>query len=158
MNKPLYIVETGTLNSDNNWLGFGQSTMIWDWLISKTKGIVNSVDIDLNNIKFARSKCNNINFVHCDSVGYLRGLDENNIDLLYLDSYNWSKEDHISSCLHHMTELGAIWDRLPKNCIIAVDDRHNDLDGKHALVELFFTNIIKIQPVIRCHMIIWVKP
>ena len=161
-NKPLKIIETGTLNSENDWLGYGQSTMIWDWIISRTKGVAYSVDTDLEKIRFGRSKCNqfniNINFIHCDSMGYLRGVDAIGLDLLYLDSFNWSKEEHISSCIHHMGELAAIWDRLPSGCLIAIDDRHSDVEGKHALVDLFFSNIVKIQPLVKCHLIVWKKP
>lgn len=157
-NKELSIIETGTLNSENDWLGYGQSTLIWNWLASKRKTNICSVDIDVEKIRFGRARCENVKFIHCDSMGYLRGVDASSLDLLYLDSFNWSKEQHISSCLHHMGELAAIWDRLPRGCMIAVDDRHTDTDGKHALVDLFFTHIIKIQPIVKCHLIVWKKP
>lgn len=157
-NRELFIVETGTLNTTNDWLGYGQSTLIWDWVISKTKGLVYSVDIDIEKIKIARLSCNNINFINCDSIGFLRGLEASKIDLLYLDSFNWSLEEHISSCLHHMTELGAIYDRLPRGCLIACDDRHNDFDGKHVLVETFFSKIVKIKPISKDHLVVWRKP
>lgn len=157
-NRPLNIVETGTLRSENDWLGYGHSTLLWDWIISKTNGLFYSVDIDSAAIKFARARTKNTNLIHCDSIGFLRGAEASNIDLLYLDSYNWSEEEHISSCLHHMTELGAIWDRLPSGCLIAVDDRHSDISGKHVLVDLFFSAIIKIEPLIKCHVIVWKKP
>lgn len=157
-NRPINIIETGTLRAENDWLGYGHSALLWDWIISKTGGNFYSVDIDHEAIRFARARCKNINLIHCDSVGYLRTVDAEKVDILYLDSYNWSKEDHISSCLHHMTELGAIWDRLPSGCLIAIDDRHTDHLGKHVLVELFFVEIIRIQPLIKCHVIVWRKP
>jgi hypothetical protein len=156
-NKELCIVETGTLNSDNDWLGYGQSTLLWDWIIAKTKGSIYSVDIDIEKIRYGRARCKNVNFIHCDSMGFLRGIDASKIDLLYLDSFNWSKEEHISSCLHHMGELAAVWDELPNGCLIAVDDRHNDNDGKHVLVELFFSKILQKQALSKNHLIVWKK-
>lgn len=157
-NRPLKIIETGTLRAENDWLGYGHSTLLWDWIIKKVGGLVYSVDIDYEAIKFARARCNKIDFIHCDSVGYLRGADANNLDLLYLDSYNWSLEEHISSCLHHITELGAIWDRLPRGCLIAVDDCHTEFLGKHVLVNSFFSQLINQKPIIDCHVQIWRKP
>ncbi len=157
-NKELCIVETGTLNSDNDWLGYGQSTLIWDWLISRTKGIVYSVDIDIEKIRYGRARCNNVNFIHCDSFGFLRGFDASKIDLLYLDSFNWSKAEHVSSCLHHIGELAAIYDRLPSGCLIAVDDAHSPTEGKHVLVNYFFKEFFKQPPLVSCHLQVWKKP
>lgn len=157
-NKPIYMIETGTLNTDNDWLGYGQATLLWDDIVSKTLGKVYSIDIDLDKIKFARSKCKNINFIHCDSIGYLRGVDATDLDFLYLDSYDWDLDKHISSCLHHMTELGAIWDRLPSGCLLAVDDCHSETHGKHVLVHSFFEKLLNLKPIISCHIQIWRKP
>jgi len=157
-NKPLTIIETGTLRAENDWLGYGHSTLMWDWIVSKTSGDVYSVDIDHDAIKFARPRCNNIKFIHCDSIGYLRSVEASKLDLLYLDSYNWSPQEHISSCLHHMTELGSIWDRLPSGCLVGVDDCHSETLGKHVLVNLFFEKLIKQKPLVNCHVQIWRKP
>ena len=156
--RPVNIIETGTLRAENDWLGYGHSTLIWDWIANKIGGIINSVDIDEEAIKLASSKTKHINFVHCDSFIYLRHVNASKLDLLYLDSYNWSRELHISSCLHHMGELAAVYDKLPKGCLIAVDDRHTNELGKHVLVDKFFDSIVKTIPLIKCHMIIWEKP
>lgn len=156
-NRPIKIIETGTLRKNDDWLGYGHSTILWDFIVSKTGGIAKSVDIDLDMIRFARSICKNITFIHCDSVGFLRGTDVLDVDLLYLDSYDWSKNDHISSCLHHITELGCVWDRLPKGCLIAVDDCHSRTEGKHVLVHQFFKEILKQEPIINCHVQVWRK-
>ena|ERR1700744_2879728 len=107
-NKSINIIETGTLNTDNDWLGYGQATLVWDWIISKTTGSVYSVDNDFEKIKFGQARCKKVKFIHCDSIGFLRGADASALDLLYLDAYDWELEKHISSCIHHMTELGAI--------------------------------------------------
>jgi hypothetical protein len=156
--KPLKIIETGTLRKDDDWLGYGHSALIWEWLLSKKPGKCYSVDIDHTAIKFARTKCKYIDFIHCDSIGFLRGADATDLDLLFLDSYDWGPEKHLSSCLHHMTELGTIWDRLPSGCLVVVDDAHSATEGKHVLVHNFFEKMLGLQPLISCHMEVWRKP
>jgi len=156
--KPIKIIETGTLRKDNDWLGYGHSALVWDYILSKKEGTCFSVDIDHEAIKFARTRCSKINFIHCDSVGYLRGANAENLDLLFLDSYDWSIEKHLSSCLHHMTELGTIWDRIPSGCLIAVDDCHSATEGKHVLVHNFFEKMFNLKPLISCHVEVWRKP
>ena len=155
-NRPLKIIETGCHRGEN-WLGYGHSTVLWDYIISKTGGEVYSCDIDSEAIKFARSKCEKVKFVNCDSIGFLRTCDAENLDFLYLDSYDWSREKHVSSCLHHMGELAAIYDRLPKGCLIAVDDAHSQTEGKHVLVHQFFDKILNQNPIVSCHTIVWRK-
>lgn len=157
-NKELLIVETGTLKKDTDWLGYGHSALLWDWIVERTGGKIYSVDINMEAVKFTRARCKHVRPIHCDSIGFLRGFNEENIDLLYLDSYDYSAETHIPSCLHHLGELAAIWDRIPSGCLVAVDDRHDDARGKHVLVELFFSKIIKIEPLIKCHVVVWRKP
>ena len=143
--SPVNIVETGTLRKDDDWLGYGHSTLLWDWILERTEGKGFSVDIDRQAIDFARSKCKHLTFIHEDSVGFLRGLSKEifakTIDLLYLDSFDWSKELHLSSCLHHMGELAMIYDQLPSGCLIAVDDAHNENEGKHVIVRNFFRDV-----------------
>lgn len=156
--KKLKIIETGTLRSANDWLGYGHSTLLWDWILSKKEGECYSVDIDYNAIKFARERCKRVEFIHCDSVGFLRTCDAENLDLLFLDSYDWSKELHINSCLHHMTELGSVWERVPSGCLIAVDDAHSSTEGKHVLVHNFFEKMFNMQPLVSCHTQVWRKP
>lgn len=154
----LKIIETGCLREENNWLGHGHSTLIWDYILSRKKGKCFSVDIDYDAIKLARSKCTKIDFIHCDSVGFLRNADAQNIDLLFLDSYDWSPEKHINSCLHHVTELGSIWERLPSGCLVAVDDCHSQTQGKHVLVQSFFEQMYNLEPLAIGHLQVWRKP
>ena len=60
-----------------------------------------------------------------DSISYLEALSDGvveQIDLLYLDSYDFSVPDPMPSQLHHFRELNAVYKRLSKNVSIAVDD------------------------------------
>lgn len=160
--RPVNIVETGSLRTEHDWMGHGQSSLLWDFIVEKTKGKGFSVDINHEVVEFARARSKNLSFIHADSVTYLRSLSQDpfakTIDLLYLDSCDWSKENHIESCLHHMGELAMIYDKLPSGCIIAVDDCHNENQGKHVIVRNFFRDIIKIQPVCLTHVAVWKKP
>lgn len=158
LNRPVHIVETGTTCKDNDWLGYGHATLMFDWILSKTGGVGNSVDINPVACKFSRSKCTHMRVTNCDSIGFLRGYSmPEKIDLLYLDSYDWSPDLHVRSSLHHMGELAAIYERLPVGCLIAVDDCHSDKDGKHVMVNLFFKHFLQQEPLVKCHMQIWKK-
>lgn len=156
--KEIKIIETGTLRKDNDWLGYGHSTLLWEYILTKKPGRCFSIDIDLEALKFARNRCVKVDFIHCDSVQYLRKTNGDDLDLLFLDSYDWSKNNHLSSCLHHMTELGTIWDRIPSGCLIAVDDAHNETEGKHVLVHNFFEKMFGLKPIVSCHVEVWRKP
>lgn len=156
------IIETGTCRTENDWLGFGQSTLIFDWMLSKKEGQFISVDNDMEAIRFARTKCKNVNFVHADSIGFLRNTDTDNLSLLYLDtselgSWELNSENKVSMILNSMTELGSIWKKLPPGCLIAVNDCYNN-NGKHTLIKMFFEKIVGIYPAISSHLTIWRKP
>ena len=71
---------------------------------------------------------------------YNNYYDINNIDLIYLDSYDldWNKP-HKSS-LHHLKELCAIIPKLKKGCVIIIDDNNNGI-GKGQYVSNFLENI-----------------
>lgn len=157
--RQLKIVETGCQRTENDWLGMGHSTELWNWIVAVTGGTATSIDITIENIQFIRNKCPRVKFVHADSIGCLRGMSklDSELDLLYLDSFDWSPSLHVSSCLHHMGELAAIWDKLPVGCLIAVDDCHTENLGKHVLVRKFF-DMIGVPPLVECHVQVWRKP
>lgn len=158
LGRPPLIVETGTLRKTDDWLGYGQATMQFDWLAHKIKAKVISVDIDKKTCEFSQRVCKNVNVCNADSILFLRNFqDAEKIDLLYLDSFDWSTDLHVSSSLHHMGELAAIWDRLPKGCLVAVDDCHGETRGKHVMVRDFFKNMLGKEPLIKCHIQVWEK-
>lgn len=159
LNRPIMIVETGTARERGNWMGDGQSTLIWDWLLGELHGQAYSVDLNSEAVEIARSQVSRVKCVCEDSQKFLRSfLDADQIDLLYLDAYDWgdSRRGNILSELHHIGELAAIYERLPTGCLIAVDDCHGIDQGKHVLVQEFF-NRLGMEPLHRGYITIWKK-
>ncbi len=154
---PVNIVETGSLRTTNDWLGYGQATMVFDWILGQTGGSGHSVDIDLTTCHHARRNVKHMRVVHADSIGFLRGFGFETLDLLYLDAYDWSPALKVESALHHMGELACIFNRLSTGCMIAVDDCHSEAEGKHVLVRDFFKSMFGKDPVVKSHVQVWVK-
>jgi cephalosporin hydroxylase len=156
------IIETGSAHDTDNWEGQGQSTLIWDWLMSK-QVLVSALSIDITpkSVETAASQCPAVKFICGDSVKSLNDLDSSvfkKVGLLYLDSFDWSPAQNLESSFHHMAELATCWRLLPSGCMVVVDDRHGDEEGKHWLVEAFMSHYLKLKPVFRNHQIGWIKP
>ena len=117
------IVETGCARKENNFDGDGMSTLIFDEYVKQYGGTFFSVDINPDNTAFAKSKCSKA-IVHTgDSVDFLYNLQVNDIDLLYLDSYDFDPQKPHPSSLHHLMELTAVMPALkPGSTMIVVDD------------------------------------
>ena len=157
LGRPVGIVETGCLRLAGNWAGDGQSTAVWDWLISNLGGYGHSYDISAESVAAARSAVRLMQIHQQDSVEALTGFaSASTIDLLYLDSFDWSA-DSSASAQHHLKELQAIYDRLRPGCLIAIDDCFSDLEGKHALAKDWLAGI-GIQPVTKGYITVWRKP
>ena len=155
MDRPL-IIETGCLRSENDWAGNGQSTLLWSWM-AQHGAQVGSVDIDEQNVRFARQRCPGVYVQFSDSIEFLSVLQEpNRIDLLYLDSYDHDPP-YGPSELHGAGELACVWDKLKSGCMIAVDDCNGDGTGKHYLIRHFFDRM-GIKPVVASYIHIWIKP
>lgn len=151
------IIETGTLRQPGNWAGDGQSTALWDWIVAKTGGTAISTDINFYNCEVAAKTCPNVR-VNCgDSVAFLRGYLPANINLLYLDAFDYAPGAELSSMMHHAAELAAAWDQLPSGCLIAVDDCHSDSNGKHAMVRHILSGI-GVQPEVTGYITVWRRP
>jgi len=128
-NKPLKIIETGTMWSsveDN----MGAFTLVFADLIKNwTGGILTTIDISeksINNCKETTKEfADVINYVLQDSVSYLESLSDDevaSIDYFYFDSYDLSLPDPVPSQLHHYRELSAVYKRLADDVIVSVDD------------------------------------
>lgn len=156
-----HIIETGSAWDLDNWEGQGQSTLIWDWLIENCtdRGIhAYSIDITPASVENSQKQTSHVEYRCADSVITLNVADVSHCGLLYLDSYDWTSEKNLESSFHHMAELATVWAKLPKGCMIVVDDRHGDMKGKHWMVEAFLSEYLKIKPVFRNHQIGWIKP
>ena len=127
----LTIVETGCLRAPGNWAGDGQSTFMFDHLISKAGGRVFSVDIAPEAVAQARAVASaNVQVVLNDSVGFLSAFREP-IDLLYLDSFDLYLDDPMPSAINHLYELCAVAGRLRPGSVVAVDDSLVLMDGRN---------------------------
>lgn len=118
----LLIVETGSYREENNYEGDGCSSLLFDTFVDYHCGNFFSVDIDpvaCNLTKEATKHCQ----VYCeDSVEFLSNF-KDEIDLLYLDSFNiedWSNDWPAAS--HHLKELFAAHYCLSPGALVVVDD------------------------------------
>ena len=145
LSKDFYtIVETGTTRNPGNFLGDGCSTIMFDeYINTKIDGLLYTVDISLEACNVASSITSDKTIVTLgDSVEFLSNFEfPEQIDLLYLDSYDFDfNNPHVSS-LHHIKELTAIYARLQSGTMIVVDDNFRDGTGKGAYVRSFLDNV-----------------
>lgn len=153
------IIETGTAWDQDNWEGQGQSTLIWDWLASKSGVEVYSIDLSKEHIETAKKQTKYVHYLTGNSIEVLNQIPKALLErckLLYLDSFDWSQDLNLESAYHHMAELTSVWSSLPVGCMVVVDDRHGDHIGKHWMVEAFMT-VLSIKPVFKNHQIAWIK-
>jgi predicted O-methyltransferase YrrM len=159
-NRPGLIVETGTARIEGNWGGDGQSTLIWDWLAERLPVRVKSVDINPEFVEIARKQVKHTEVICANSLNMLSGLsdvDLYDMTLLYLDSFDWHPSIALDSMFHHMAELATVWAKLPRGCLVVVDDRHSDTQGKHFMVQVFMEQL-GIKPAFVGYQIGWYKP
>ena len=133
------IVETGT------WRGMeadGQSTRLFSLLASELGADFYSVDINPEHVARSRDVCAkhnlaNVSHSTCDSVLFL-SLFRTPIQLLYLDSYDFSVTTPLPSQLHQLAELGAAWGKLSTHrSIVLLDDCDVPGGGKGLLTTEF---------------------
>ena len=116
-NKTSYtIVETGCAAHGT------QSTLLWDKFVNCFGGKVLSVDL----CKSAVDKTNELTsdkttVVHSNSLDYLPTICEN-IDFLYLDSYDVDFLNPLPSAEHHLKEFKCVKHLLRKGSVILIDD------------------------------------
>lgn len=153
---PVIIVETGCVRQRNNWLGDGQSTLIWDWLVTRNGGLLTSIDIDEAACQVAMSLTENCRAIVGDAVQELAGIPYmEHVDFLYLDSLDW--DGTMRSPMHHVEELGSCWDRLRPGCWIAVDDCFEPTRGKGQEINRVLQSV-GINPIYTGKVTIWEKP
>ena len=139
---PPVIVETGTLREPNNYEGDGCSTLLFDTFIEYFDGKLCSVDIDPEACFLAAAATINAEVVNSDSVAYLNSF-EDEIDILYLDSYNiedWNFD--WPAATHHLKELFAAYNNLSPGSLVVIDDNvrnphTNNKMGKGRIVREF---------------------
>jgi hypothetical protein len=122
------LVETGTARKPNNWMGDGQSTVVFGHYCQKYGGRLWTCDISEQAIASSRQVSaafrDSIEYVASDSVEFLRKFDRP-IDLLYLDSFDFPDDptgDHNPPQDHAVREAQAALPHLHNQSIILVDD------------------------------------
>ena len=135
------LVETGTSREGlHGAKSNGAATIVFGKWAKENGGFLHSVDISENSILNAQKEVDRQalnNFVkihHSDSVAFLENFEEK-IDLLYLDSYDYSDDVEVQklSQEHHLKEFKAIEDRLHNNTIVLIDDCDLPNGGKGKL-------------------------
>jgi len=108
--------------------------------------------------------CPKTSVVQSDSVLYLQQLNDKlkaenrKIDLLYLDSFDWTPELQVESATHHLKELESILSSLKKGALVGVDDNWmvgSTRVGKGWLVLEYFKNL-GIEPAFDQYQIFWI--
>lgn len=129
LNRPILVVETGTMWSKLND-NMGAFTLVFGDLIKNwTGGKLITIDISKENIencKLTTAEYSEvIEYITSDSVQYLESMSDDEvkkIDFIYFDSFDFYVPDPIPSQLHHFRELMGVYKRLSPNVYIAVDD------------------------------------
>jgi hypothetical protein len=141
LNKQKYnILETGCCRLANNFDGDGMSTVIFDEFINFYDGLFCTVDINQDNINFAKSQISDKSVTVCDdSVFYINKLSkvvnpfdgkQLKVDLLYLDSFDIDDSNPHPSAFHHFKEFLAAQPIIGPGTLVVVDDHKNDSLGK----------------------------
>jgi len=121
------IVETGTIRKLGNWLGDGQSTLVWDAAARVLAGHVTTIDIDPIGMHLVDELAlTHTTAITGDSIVTLRKLSAAT-DLLYLDAFDINFAAPKPAQHHHLREIVAAWHLCRTGTIVAVDD--NTLEG-----------------------------
>ena len=161
--RPLCIVETGCMRPPclpDHEFEDGQSTLVWDLLARITNGRCITIDINPQNIEYAKERVSNRTDLICgDSIPILSTFTPPAmIDLLYLDSMDLKEGVELDSALHHAGELAAAWKWVPSGGIVAVDDCVGPFIGKHALIRCYFEILGNLHPRALGNISWWERP
>ena len=145
----------------DNYIGDGQSSLLFDAYINEYGGEFYTVDISKESVDFCRSKVSEKSVVtQDDSIKFLKRLnskfiEENKkIDFLYLDSFDAPRDNPnvlFQSSLHHLYEFMTILPSLKSGTLVVVDDcwfENGNLSGKGTMIWDYMSKI----EVIPCHV------
>jgi len=141
--RPVRIVETGCARRDpsldESWRGDGCSTILFDRYVRSRPGCdLISIDIDQRAVDACAVAAPNAQ-VYCGNgamllgdlaAGRMRGQE---IDLLYLDSMDFVRDDPLPSAIHHHAELMAAMPLIGPRTLVVVDDAPATIDGSQAV-------------------------
>jgi len=161
--RPMLIVDTGGMRKFGNWADDGQSSYQWGEFAGMYDCEVHTVDPDPQAAQVVRAHCRPEVQAHSgDSVDFLYQMARKNggrqIDLLYLDSFDFDAENPFPSAMHHVKELIAARPCLHKGSIVAIDDNlylaDGGMTGRGYLAMQWFEHL-NIAPVHRGHQLVW---
>ena len=132
-------METGCLRA-LNWEGDGCSSILFDDFAKRTGSRFISIDKDPAHCALARRHCPRAQVLCGDSVATLYRLRQRlqQVDFLYLDSYDVDWNNPHPSALHHLKELCAAAPLLGRGAIVFIDD-NTDSSGKALYVKSTLT-------------------
>lgn len=159
---PVYLLETGCVRHLGNWAGDGQSTVLFDDLVSHVGGNFWSVDIDAEAVEMSRSITGSHTTMDTsDSIAWLaefpRRFPERLMHLIYLDSYDIDWNDPHPSALHHLQEFVHAWHLLRPGGLLVVDDDLGPGRGKGMYIRDHLQRL-GIAPLFSEYQVGWVKP
>lgn len=124
LNKPLNILETGSMNTR----GSRAFTLLFGHLAQMTSGRLTTIDMNPEVVSKCRELTkeyeDSITYVCEDSVSYMESLSRESVqelDLIILDSWDLDVFDPLPSQIHHLRELLSVVKNL-KDCVVMVDD------------------------------------
>lgn len=131
------IVETGTARcGDTNFDGDGGFTIIFGHWAFDHDADMYSVDISESHIQIAHDASipyhRNLYLILQDSVEFLHEF-QDEIDFLYLDSYDYDENNPGPPQTHCLKEIMAAYDKLHENSIVMIDDCNIPGGGKGRL-------------------------
>jgi hypothetical protein len=135
--RPVVIIETGCTRQPGNWAGDGNSTVLFDHYAGTHPGSkVLSVDINPAATAACRAIVSERVSIHTgDSVKFLQSLADSrtsgveHLDLVYLDSFDFDRNNPVPSAVHHLMELVAIAPLLRAETLLVVDDAFLTVQG-----------------------------
>lgn len=139
------IVETGTMRNDiSQCYGDGCSTLLFSRL-ANCRDDSRFFSVDISPEAVLRSANNvadfpNTKVVESCSLAFLAEF-PSQIDVLYLDSYDYRAHDAIPCQAHHVREIIAAYNKLHKDTIILLDDCGFPDRGKCKMVEEFLDSM-----------------
>ena len=163
LNRPINVLETGC-GHYGDCKTFAPMTYIFADILNNLKGgSLLTVDINENNLnkckELTKTFSHIVNYKLGDSVHVLRNLNEDfakSLDLIILDSYDLNLFYPNPSGIHHLQELLMLYNKINKNCLIAIDDNFLpwawiDWTWDNGKVERFETKEKLIGKAMFCH-------
>lgn len=118
------IVEVGCIRQVDD-IGAGNSTELFAWFVSKYGGRLRSCDISKKNVQLANSVVSkysgDIHVIQMDGMQFLKTY-KNQINFLYLDSYDSTPKYFEVAAQHHLDLFKVVENKLQAGCYIMIDD------------------------------------